>query len=44
MPVLLLGEAAALTWLRGSQPDALALQRPAHDDALKLLPLEDKAA
>jgi hypothetical protein len=44
MPVLLLDEAAALTWLRGSQPDALALQRPANDDVLEVLPLEEKTA
>jgi len=44
MPVLLLDEAAAVHWLRRSNEEAVALQRPANDAAVELLPLEAKAA
>jgi putative SOS response-associated peptidase YedK len=37
MPVLLLDEAARETWLTGSLEAALALQRPAPDDALRIV-------
>lgn len=37
MPVLLLDEAARETWLTGSLEGALALQRPAPDDALRIV-------
>jgi putative SOS response-associated peptidase YedK len=44
MPVLLLDGRAARTWLRGTQQEALALQRPANHDDLELLPIEEQAA
>ena len=44
MPVLLLDDAAIRTWLHGSQEEALALQRPANDDVLVVLPEEPEAA
>jgi putative SOS response-associated peptidase YedK len=44
MPVLLLDEAAVEQWLTGSSEEALALQKPAPDDAIELLPVETKAA
>jgi len=37
MPVLLLTQADRETWLTGSIEDALALQRPASDDALRVV-------
>jgi putative SOS response-associated peptidase YedK len=40
MPVLLLDKAAVEQWLTGSSEEALALQRPAADDALELLPID----
>ena len=43
MPVLL-DNAAIECWLTASNDDALALQKPAPDDALILLPAEKKAA
>ena len=37
MPVILTSEDARETWLTGSTADALALQRPAPDDALRIV-------
>jgi putative SOS response-associated peptidase YedK len=37
MPVLLLNEAARETWLTGAVDAALALQRPAPNDALRVV-------
>jgi len=37
MPVLLLDEAARETWLSGSIEAALALQRPARKDAVRIV-------
>ena len=37
MPVLLLDEADRETWLTGSVDAALALQRPAADDVLRIV-------
>ncbi len=37
MPVLLLDELGRETWLKGSMEEALALQRPAPDDALRVI-------
>jgi putative SOS response-associated peptidase YedK len=37
MPVLLLDEGASETWLTGTVEDALALQRPAPEDALRIV-------
>ena len=42
MPVLLLDKAAVEQWLMGSSDEALALQRPAPDDAVELLPIDKK--
>jgi putative SOS response-associated peptidase YedK len=42
MPVLLLTEAARETWLTGSLEDALALQRPAQDSAVKVVATGEK--
>jgi putative SOS response-associated peptidase YedK len=44
MPVLLLYPEAVEQWLTGSNEEALALQRPAADDALELLSVEKKPA
>ena len=42
MPVLLLDEAARETWLHGSAEAALALQRPAPEDALRIVARGEK--
>jgi len=42
MPVLLLEEASRETWLTGSLEDALALQRPAPEDALRVVATGEK--
>jgi hypothetical protein len=44
MPVLLLDDAAAMTWLGGGNEEALALQQPANDAAVELLPLDQEVA
>lgn len=44
MPVLLRTAEEIETWLAGSNDDALALQKPAPDDAIVLLPPKKKAA
>lgn len=44
MPVILTTGAEVEQWLTGSMDEALALQKPAANDALKLLPEEMKAA
>jgi putative SOS response-associated peptidase YedK len=44
MPVLLLDDVSIRTWLHGSQQEVLALQRPANDDVLIVLPEEPRAA
>jgi putative SOS response-associated peptidase YedK len=42
MPVLLLDQAARETWLRGSVEQALALQRPAAEGALRIMARGEK--
>lgn len=42
MPVLLLDETARKTWLTGSLEDALTLQRPAPNDALRVVATGEK--
>ncbi len=42
MPVLLLDEQDRETWLTGTLDDALALQRPAPDDALRVIAIGQK--
>jgi putative SOS response-associated peptidase YedK len=44
MPVLLLDDAACEQWLSGTNEEALALQKPANDDTILLLPPTKKAA
>jgi putative SOS response-associated peptidase YedK len=44
MPVILTTVAEVEQWLTGSVEEALALQRPAADDVIKLLADEKKAA
>jgi putative SOS response-associated peptidase YedK len=42
MPVLLLSEQDRETWLTGTLDAALALQRPAPDDALRVIAISQK--
>jgi putative SOS response-associated peptidase YedK len=42
MPVLLLDELARETWLHGTVEAALALQRPAPEDALRIVARDEK--
>ena len=42
MPVLLLSESDRETWLTGAVDAALALQRPAANDALRVVATGDK--
>jgi putative SOS response-associated peptidase YedK len=44
MPVLLTTSSDVEQWLEGTPEEALRLQKPANDDALVLMPLDDKAA
>jgi putative SOS response-associated peptidase YedK len=44
MPVLLTTSSDVEQWLQGTPEEALRLQKPANDDALVLMPLDDKAA
>jgi putative SOS response-associated peptidase YedK len=42
MPVLLRDKEAIEQWLTGSDADALALQKPAPDDAVKMVAADEK--